>query len=1159
MSVLNKKIILFATCVFLLSSLVYSQNILNEKKVTVLVSNIEIKIDSLSIIPTSFNITYASNELAVDDSLYKIDFYTSTIVFHENLINQKLNIRYRTFPIDLSLSYTTLDTNKYVKKTDSILNIEYFSYPLDFYQPKKFDGIISTGNISRGITVGNNQSASLQSNLDIRLSGNITEDIEIQAVITDNTLPLQAEGYTYQLQEFDKVFIRLKKDKTILTAGDFEVQAPSNYFLKYNKKSKGALLSHSWISTKNKSDTATNNVSFSYGISKGKYARNVFRGVDGNQGPYKLTGNNNEMFIVVLSGTERVYVNEELLQRGYDNDYVIDYNLAELRFTNKRIISSESRIVVEFEYSDKNFARNLITSSYSFSNSKTNYYVNVFMENDLKNQPLQQTLNDNDINKLSIAGDDQSKWFESAIDSLAFNSDFVMYAMVDTVGFDSVLVYSTNPLVANYRAFFTFVGKGKGNYRLSRSIANGRVFEWVQPINNIPQGEYEPIKVLIPPNKHNQVSAGINHKINDNLDFGIELSLSNRDINTFSNIDNKDNTGTATKIYIQHISNLNKLKKPLSLRKMLSYEFTELNFSSVERFRNVDFDRNWNLENKPLLSNLHIFSNTLALEQEKIQIVNLKTDVVFSTNLITGLKNTLTTNLKFNRFSIKTNSFIMNSEKNNYRTNFIKNKATLLYQTSIFNPGVNLESEHNTFLIGNDSIMPNSYNYTEIEPFIVNSKNSNINYRLYYKYRVNSIASFNNMKNSYNSSESGLMLSTNETKENRFAFLVALRETNIKDSTLTDLKSDQQIVSRFDKSINLLNGAINSTLYLEAGSGQETKKEFSYLEVLPGQGSYIWTDYNNNNVKELDEFELAIYQQEANYVRILLPVNQFIRVNTLRFSENLIIDPRKYLKDSSSKLAKFVSEFSNRLNYSLERKIESGNFIERFVPFNNLVEDTNLISGSSIFRNVVSFRRGNPIFSAWHTFTNNQTTSLMINGNDTRQNERSEFRYIWNFKREIGTEGMFASGAVKNNSEFLLNRNHQINFIELEQKIHFFPTNNKRLTMSARYKKRENTIGLLGEKSTIFSLGPELRIPIKQGQILNLRFLYHNINFNATTNTPIAFEMLEGLNTGSNFTWNANIQANLINNLQLSLIYEGRKSENQKVRHFASVQLRALL
>src|SRR5690606_1781292 len=100
------------------------------------------------------------------------------------------------------------------------------------------------------------------------------------------------------------------------------------------------------------------------------------------------------------------------------------------------------------------------------------------------------------------------------IDSVAFNETEILYRKVDTLGYTDVYVYSVNPLLAKYRVGFSYVGANKGNYRIDvSSTANGRVYVFVPPVANIPQGDYAPVSLLVTPKKQQLFTLNADYKI----------------------------------------------------------------------------------------------------------------------------------------------------------------------------------------------------------------------------------------------------------------------------------------------------------------------------------------------------------------------------------------------------------------------------------------------------------------------------------------------------------------------------------------------------------------------------------------------------------------------------------------------------------------------
>ncbi|HEY6062605.1 MAG TPA: hypothetical protein VIV35_03290, partial [Chitinophagaceae bacterium] len=265
-----------------------------------------IRIDSLSIVPNSFSIR------DVPGSDYRLDFAKAVLHWKKKPSVDSVTITYRAFPFQLN---SVVQRMRY----DSVMN-NFYAKPFEFnagisdYQRGIFDfgTLKAEGSFGRQIGFGNSQDAVLNSTFNMQLSGMLGDSIEIQAAITDNNIPIQPDGTTQELNEFDQVYLQFKKRGWQLNLGDIDIRENKNYFLNFYKRLQGI----SFQTTNRISRNINSKTLVSGSIAKGKFTRNIFQGLEGNQGPYRLTGANNEFFFIVLANTERIFLDGELLQRG---------------------------------------------------------------------------------------------------------------------------------------------------------------------------------------------------------------------------------------------------------------------------------------------------------------------------------------------------------------------------------------------------------------------------------------------------------------------------------------------------------------------------------------------------------------------------------------------------------------------------------------------------------------------------------------------------------------------------------------------------------------------------------------------------------------------------------------------------------------------------
>jgi hypothetical protein len=112
------------------------------------------------------------------------------------------------------------------------------------------------------------------------------------------------------------------------------------------------------------------------------------------------------------------------------------------------------------------------------------------------------------------------------------------------------------------------------------------------------------------------------------------------------------------------------------------------------------------------------------------------------------------------------------------------------------------------------------------------------------------------------------------------------------------------------------------------------------------------------------------------------------------------------------------------------------------------------------------------------------------------------------------------------------------------------------LSLFYEFKNKENTINLQ-ETLKQQRFGLSFNYSGSKKFTANGEFSLYNNDFTGDELSPVAFQMLEGLQSGKNSTWRLLLQKNLTEYLDININYQGRKSDTSDTIHTGNVQLRA--
>lgn len=1001
------------------------------------------------------------------------------------------------------------------------------------------------GSLSRGIIVGSNQDFALESGLQFELSGQLTDDIYLNAILTDRSIPIQPDGTTQNLREFDKVLIQLEGPRTIVEMGDVDVLLENSTFARLNRRLQGAT-----GITKTKAGSFTGVAS----AVRGSFKTINFQGEDGFQGPYRLTGNNDEEFVIILAGTEHVYLNGQPVQRGEESDYIIDYGLGEITFTNNVLIKDETRIFVEYEYVDQNFNRTLLAAEANeqFFEGKFGLGVSVIRSADSDEYLSQQSLSEEDINTLRQVGDNLNAAVVSGVSTNPDEDTNILYAQIDTVYNGATYQIYQFSVSGMLQVRFSEVGDGNGTYARVGTSANGLLYEWVGPGN----GSYDPFRRLPAPEKKQMVSVNSFYNVTDHIQLYGEWAASGYDQNRFSSIDDGDNNDIA------YISGAKIQELPTSIGDLsVSFRrrFSGSNFVYFDRTKEVEFNRKWNVTavdegeetiDEAVVSLAPGERTDIGVEFGSIDRLGFKGWRQASSLNSSDIKRL---NVRYNQDWLQSQDELLSQNGN-----WFKQLGTIGYELGEgWEWGLRFEQEvRNQRDSQSDSLLNSAFSFYEILPTI-GYRNEKLDASLGVGYRQDRKV----MKQSIQK-ESEAIEQMYELNWRPSSYFNTQNKVRIRQKEYT---ADFEVQGQTNRRALLIESVTNyetqgegivGQLFYSANTQRQALLQEAYIEVGPELGQYVWIDENDDGVEQIDEFFIELSPNEGTYVKQYLPTDNLLPVVDLNVRLRNEIKPFAQKNDGreASDFLKSITVFSRFqiVENSITQNLEDI-YLLRFRSFR---DDSTTLQGRFIWEKEIEMTPGS---LQWRLGI---SENRMLN-QQTNDRLRGFSQNIWVATRlelnkstsmRLNTQ-LFTDNSI---SELLTSRSYRISGRSFSPGVEWTFNRTFQSSFSSSYITKKDDFPEIPAKVRMVKFSNSSRAYLLKKIQASSTLEVRNTWLTGASNTQGLYQLTEGTGTGTNVIWSLSAGYRISQMVRFSLNYDGRTVNKQRDIHTVKLVMSAV-
>ena len=1110
------------------------------------------ELSSIHVVPLSLNITIGNKKLSSKD--YTFNFTDNSFSLSDSLnysIFDTLYVAYLSYDIKLKKEYKHRSIIKIYdeKLGESVRRVK--NETVDLSTKSIFGSKLeSNGTLLRGFSLGTNKDLAVNSGLRLQLSGKLSDDITIVAALTDENTPIQPEGNTERLEELDKVFIQIKHKIGTATFGDYELKTDVGEFGRIDRKLQGVIGN---LHFGNYGGT------ISVAGARGKFNTMNFNGIDGVQGPYRLHGIDNENDIIIIAGSEKVYLDGKQLKRGENNDYTIEYSNAEVTFTPKVLITSLSRITIDFEYTSRKYERNIIGGN-AYANlfdNKLKIKFNAFQEGDNKRNPIDFSLSDKDKEILKQSGNNIFAASQSGVTLVPPDSNGKIrgvYSKHDSVINNDTLtifIYEPNSAAAKYTVSFSFVGNGNGDY-IRESLGN---FKFV----GIKQGSYLPIRLLPLPEKTQVGNLTVEYNPLKNININFEIAGSNWDRNTFSEIGDENNKGVATnfKLTAEPTDIIIGKRSYGKLSGFFRNRYLDNNFKSIDRINEVEFNRHYNINNIASREEKLSEAQLQYLPNEKISLKakygSLKKGTLFSSQRYFSqvdwneYKNI---NLNYTFDYVDTKNKLL-------RTNWLRQNGIATYNVWKLKPGFMYRAENKKeYNTSADSLTLSSLKYYEYSPFITFDFSEGLNLTAKYSFTEENVPVKGVFIKESQSFLHTYSLNYKSIKQFTTSFDFSYRRKKYTPHFIKKgFGNNETILIRSQSQINFAERLLTGNLYYQAATERAARLEKVFIRVPQGTGSYSYLgDLNENGIAEENEFKPDPY--EGDFIQTTVPTDKLFPVIDLKLNTRWKIDFKKYFKKDNfvnTILKAITTETTYRLEENSKEKDTKKIYLLNASSFQN---DSTTIRGSNYFQQDLHILKNQRDLSFRLRFTQRKSLNQYSAGLEKSFLKEKSLRIKFRMVKEINNETEIINKVENVLAPITTNRSRLTNSNIVKTDFSYRPVNNMEFGFKIKVSRLEDKYP---QKPTIIDENRlTLRFTLSLLRKGRLRFEIERTELIANTRENIIpFEITNGNLLGKNYIWRTNFDYRFTNNLQANINYSGRLHGKGKVINTLRAEVRA--